>query len=249
MDMAIIVPSRARPENFRRLNRLLPTCTLCVDEREREAYAQVPADRIIWHRPTRTIGEVRQWVLDNVRAECVVMVDDDLKGVRPMVGTKRKAITDPADIAAIIENGARVAAELGKSVYCWNRNPNPMWFAPHDPFHMVAPVAGAFGVIGRRLRFDPSLSDGEDVDFCLSALLHDRVVIADNRFYFDFGSVMAGAGGLQTVRTQELMLADRRKLEERWGQYVSLIGKPTAGRAGKKVATRGMRMSIRVKRR
>jgi hypothetical protein len=245
-EYTIVVPSRARPGSVPKVLRLLPTAVVCIDDRERDDYAAVtPASQLLLHPPTETIGEVRQWILDEIPGP-VVMIDDDLRDVRPMVGVKRKPITDPDVIRVIIENGVRCATDLGLHLFSWNRNPVPMYFQPNNPIEFAGPCAGAFGVIGRKFRFDTSLIHGEDCDLTMQALLRDRVVLIDNRFYWQFGPVHQGEGGLQQIRTHEKIKADIDKLRKRWGSYLVLDAKP--GSQAHRKRSRALSMSIRVKR-
>jgi len=236
----IVVPSRRRVENMPRILRLLPTATVTVDEREADDYApHVPADRLLLHAPTETLGQVRQWVLDHREAEAVVMIDDDFRAVVAMPGRKPRRIVEPAAILRIVENAVDVAADLGVALFCWSRMPNPLQFCGHAPASLAALASNAWGVVGREFAVDKALNLCESVDLTLQNLLHRRIVWQDRRFYFDCGGVWAGQGGLQGVRTSDGEAAERRRMARRWGPYLEL-------EAAKKGGTTGM--SIRVQR-
>ncbi len=229
-DYVICVPSRRRSAVFSPLVRALRRVRVIVDEVEWETYAAARLGvEITTHPGLPTIGAIRQWILDHTAEACVVMIDDDLQRVCPLVGTSRKPITEPAVVQRIIENGVNGAADLGLSLFGWSRNPNPAFFSSHNPFSSVSPCASAFGVIGRRIRFDESLQHGEDIDFTLKTLMVDRIVLNDHRFYFDVGLMGARAGGLQGVRNTEKIKADIETLSRRWGSYINLQGPSKAG--------------------
>lgn len=245
----IAVPSRMRSCAVSPLIKQLAKVRLYVGEPESAYYrAGNPGIEVATHPGLPTIGAIRQFILDHSPEDCVVMLDDDLKCVRPVLGLRRKAIHEPAAIMKIIENGMVCARDLGISLFSWNRNPNGGFLQPHDPLGIAQPCAGCFGIIGRKLRFDETLQHGEDMDITLQGLMVDRIVLQDRRFYFDFGLVGAGNGGLQGVRSQEKIDADIEVLTKRWGPHLELKGRPRSQHF-KKGTVRSRSASIRVRRR
>lgn len=223
LDYQIVVPSRKRPFNMPVLKSLLPTALICVDEREREDYAPyVPADQLLIHPPTTGAPAARNWIIDNVSSPILVMCDDDLMGVKSLVGSKR-TITDPDEILAIIENAARVADDLDVSTFCWSRTANDFLLRPeYLPIRPVQPVYGCFGFRGpaRYRKYDETLRSRGDLDWTMRTLLEDRFVYADVRFYFDFGTSFTGSGGnTGLVQPQEFTDASR-EVKRRWGCHI-----------------------------
>jgi len=237
----LVIPSRRRAGKIAGIMGLLPTAFICVDEREEAEYRQVvPAKRLWLHAPTETLGEVRQWVLDNAPEESVVMVDDDFKWVRTLVGRRTRKIVEPGAILQIIENGITVSADLGIHLFGWQRNANPRDFYGYDPLSFVAVASAAWGVVGREHAVDVRLNLAESLDLTLTNLLENRIVYHDRRFYFDCGPRWKGAGGLQGIRTSDTEGDEKKWMDEKWGQYVSMDQKLKSGGTG---------MSIRVQRR
>ena len=68
-----------------------------------------------------------------------------------------------------------IKQHLGIQLFGWSRSPNPALTLGHDPIRFCAPCMGAVGVIGKQIRYDRSLTYGEDVDFTLKQLLPCRV--------------------------------------------------------------------------
>src|SRR4051812_19929863 len=107
IDYAIVVPSRKRPHNMPLLRSLLPTASICIDEREAADYApHVPADKLLLHPPMEGFPSVLNWMQEAVRNPILIEVDDDFRGVRVNTGSGR-FITDPDEILAILENSAQ----------------------------------------------------------------------------------------------------------------------------------------------
>lgn len=239
-DLAIVVPSRRRPQNIQRILALLPKANICIDETELDAYASVtPKGQLTPHPPLQTMGAIRQWILDHYPHRGLCMIDDDFSAVYCLVGHKKRKITDPAAILAIITNTAQVTEDLGLGLFSWGRQPNPMHFKPYRPIGLCGFASNAWGVVGRTRRMDQSLVSAEDVDYTLQHLLHQRITYQDRRFYFDCGNVFSGPGGLQGIRTAETLAADTAALKAKWGAHVS---------AARRTATGVLGVSIRVKR-
>ena len=135
---------------------LLPEATVCVHEDERADYAAVvPAGQLMCHK-VEGIANIRNWLNRTIQEDCLVEVDDDLRGVRPLIGNPRP-ITDPEVIAQVLENSHRVCEDLGIGVFCFSRTRNSFLADPDMlPIRVVQPVSCTFGLRGparkRRLR-------------------------------------------------------------------------------------------------
>lgn len=232
-----------------RLLSLVPNARVVVAESERDEYARfVPAGQLDTHPDLRGMAAIRNHILDHSPADCVVMIDDDLKCVERLVGSRAK-IKDPQTIAEIIENARQCAEDLGIGVFCFNRSANTVLVTPEAiPFRMVMPVSCTFGVRGpaRQRRFDPQMPGKADLDYTLRTLADDRVLWADCRWLFDHGRVFGGRGGAVGVLTDDQVEATNLKLKARWGPFINL-SKGVIGQ--KKSASRSAdSMSIKVKR-
>ena len=173
----IVVPSRRRVHNMERMLKLLPTATICVAKAEKADYAAVvPRKRLLLHDDIPNLIAIRNWLLGKIQEDCVVMIDDDLRGIRRTIG-RNTLVTDPAMIAQVIENGHRVAEDLDIGVFCWTRTMNE-FLADHEcyPFRFTVPMSSSYGFRGRARsrRFDPTMTIREDLDFTLQTLLEER---------------------------------------------------------------------------
>ena len=224
LDYAICVPSRRRPLNCAQLNDLLPTSVICIDERERKDYAAfVPKERLLIHPPMDGAPKVRNWMLDNVSAPIIIMLDDDFVGVRSNVGAQRY-ITDSEEILAILENAVTACSDLDLTTFCFSRTQNLTVIDPvNEPIRPVQQVFGCMGLMGaaRKRKFDETLKSRADLDWTLRTLLEDRCVYADVRFYFDFGTSFTGDGGNSGLVSAADFMSASRRVRERWGKHVS----------------------------
>ena len=229
-----------------RLLRLLPSAIVAVAESEKSEYqAVVPAKQLIFHHDLPRLVDIRTWINQTIQEDCLMMVDDDFLGVIPQVVRLQRRVTDPAIIEQVIENAHQCTEDLGLTVFCWTRTRNNFLADPEMlPIRLVQPMAGSFGMRGaaQSRRFD-AVPDREDVDFTLQTLLHDRVLFAEMRWYFDHGRSFAGRGGNVGKITEEQFKASTAILLQRWGKYIGL------GSPGFQKNRSTTPMSIRVKRR
>jgi len=222
----IVVPSRRRTEKLSPILTHMAHVTYCVAEPELDDYSAVlpKGIEVMTHPSLQTIGAIRQYILDQRPEKVIVQSDDDLRHVMPLVGTKRKKIIDPQAVQRIIENCVHGVLDLNLGMFCFSRQPKPNFFRGHKPFNLVAPCAACFGIADRRLAFDPELFNAEDVDITMKSLLLNRIVLQDYRFYFDYGLIGSGVGGLQGKRSDANVLAGTQRVSDRWSGYVALDG-------------------------
>jgi hypothetical protein len=218
----VVIPSRRRVGNMRRMLALLPGATVCVHEDERADYAAVvPAGQLLCHK-VEGIANIRNWLNRTIQEDCLVEVDDDLRGVRPLIGSPR-VIADPEVIAQVLENGHRICEDLGLGVFCFSRTRNSFLADPEmQPVRVVQPICCSFGLRGpaRKRDFDPGLPGRADFDFTLQTLLVDRILIADMRWYFEHGRIFSGKGGAVGLIGKDDFAQSTEKLHKEFGPYV-----------------------------
>ncbi len=117
---------------------------------------------------------------------------------------------------------------LGTPVFGFNQNGGDVRkFRNQDPLSLSGWVGGAMGIIGRELRFDPSLKLRADIDFCLQAQRHFRCIYADLRFAF-VEQRFNNTGGNAQLRSAERNAREIAYLQQKWGRWISIVeGKGT----------------------
>jgi hypothetical protein len=217
---------------------LMPDALICVDEREAKDYApHVPKKQLLLHPPSSGAPAARNWIINNVKTPCLIQSDDDLSGIRSNVGSKR-FITDPEEVMAIIENMVTVCSDLGLSTFCWSRTANTTVIRPEErPIVPTQQVYGCWGVMGkaRKRQYDETLKSRADLDWTMRTLLEDRIVLADIRYYFDFGRSFSGSGGQSGLVTPEDFKRSTQIVAKRWGTAIS-FRRPGYMKAGDTVA-------------
>ena len=221
--MKIVIPSKGRAAVLpQKALRLFPDALVCVGDDEVDAYGKVTSNLLIHPASVVGIGPLRQWVLDNVADPCVVMVDDDVTHVYSQVGFHKKRIEDADTARAIVERTAILAQDAGVRVFGFQQAARPLSYANFRPFSLDTWVGGLVGIIGRELRYDPSLLLRADIDFCLQSLVRDRFVMVDGRYSF-IHTRFAGSGGNATNRSAARHAQEIAYLKRKWGKYLDVV--------------------------
>ena len=227
--MRVVIPSRKRVEACRHVLGLFPGATVVVREDEIEAYSGLGAELLAHPLTVQGIAPLKNWILDAILDETVFIVDDDISMLKAMPGraTKSAPIRDPRAIRQIVENAEQMAKALGTGVFGFNQNGGDVRkFRNQDPFAVSGWVGGAMGIIGRELRFDPTLLMRADIDFCLQAQLKYRCIFADGRFAF-VEQRFNNTGGNSHMRSEERNRRELAYLRQKWGKWLSI--KPGKG--------------------
>ena len=221
--MKIVIPSKGRAAVLpQKALRLFPDALVCVGDDEVDAYGKVTTNLLVHPASVVGIGPLRQWVLDNVADPCVVMVDDDVTHVYSQVGFHKKRIEDADTARAIVERTAILAQDAGVRVFGFQQAARPLSYANFRPFSLDTWVGGLVGIIGRELRYDPSLLLRADIDFCLQSLVRDRFVMVDGRYSF-IHTRFAGSGGNATNRSAARHAQEIAYLKRKWGKYLDVV--------------------------
>lgn len=246
-DIQVVIPSRKRIESCAVAMKLWANPIICVDESEEQDY-KVLGGTIVTHPPVNGLSQLRQWILDNFKSKVVVMCDDDVTKMVTLVGRRFRKFTDPNAIMQITLNAANCAEGAGASLFSFGPSVVITHHTPMVPFRFTRIEASVFGMIGRRLRFDPHVRQHDDADITLQALLTDRIVWQDARFAPEH-NFMTKPGGNSENRGKDRMTAELRYLTKKWGKFLRQTwrGQHVQGLKGRGIAE--FSLSIRVQRR
>jgi hypothetical protein len=217
----IIIPSRGRSATLRqKALRLFPDATVCVHQQDVPAYRQIlPADQLLVH-DVEGLGIIRQWILDHVEDETVVMADDDISMLYSLAGVRARRLDDPQVAYDVLETTALCAKAAGARVFGFNQG-DIRKFLPQKPFVLSGWVGGLIGIIGRATRYDPVCKLHDDIDFCLQSLQRDRIIWQDQRFLFSHIR-FAGAGGNAGSRSKAQHDSEIAYLRRKWGAHLTV---------------------------
>ncbi len=203
-----------------------PGAFILIDEKEYEDYAKfVPGEQLLTHQSLPGIAAIRNFILDTRPEQTIVMLDDDIKEIRAMVGKRARRVRDPESVRRIIENAVTILQDSGKHMLLFNRAGTPWGIQIHKPIVCGAGTPSGIMLFNgkREYKFDERLCSHEDNDYVLQVLLgkKDRFVFIDNRYFFEF-CYKNNKGGLQSIRTQQRIESDESYLTQKWGQWMTM---------------------------
>jgi hypothetical protein len=238
----VVIPSRRRSDIVGKAAKLFHDPIVCVDESEVAEYKRkVPHLKILPHpSEVNVLQRIRQWILDNVKADVIFMCDDDVHNVYSMVGYRVRPIENLNDIERIIYNAAMNCRDAGTILFFFAHTRNPVEFRTQAPFRFVSPPVGcAMGYwreeFNRNIRHDPGIQHaGLDAALRIMAGKY-RVIWCDTRFCFQPRTHLTATGGLAGLRTAEGIAKDDALLQKRFGNAVRIEHyKRARGRIGTK---------------
>jgi hypothetical protein len=252
MKLKVVIPSKGRAETIgEQALRLFPSAYVIVDERERDEYAAVvPSKQLLTHPGApglRSLAAIRNHILESVKADVLVQVDDDITALVSMPGWSKREITDPEAIEQLLEVTAQCALDAGCALFGFSPDPNQLHYKPQQPLTLSSWVGTVLGFVGKHgLRYDESLSLHDDVDLSLQSLLRDRIVWRDDRWAF-VNHRVRNPGGLASYRSDERYSEQHEILKSKWGPYVGFRSTTSSSQRKAKGLTQGATLTTQVK--
>ncbi len=251
--MKIVVPSHERPENAEKITKVLGTnIIIAIDKKEKKDYEPFIKEgvELFTYNKKRlgldNIAKIREYLKNKIGTP-LCFIDDDFQYIKNKIGSRQRSIKDKDKILKIISNGFQIAKDLNISLVAWDRLPNSMYLSPNDFITFTSFVAGAFIINKDYLHFDRRFALAEDIDLSLQALLKDRIIFIDRRFFFYFGGTAKGRGGNQKIRTQKLVNECDELLKNKWGSYIETGRRIKASAYQKNYFTQGKLIKVKRK--
>ena len=168
---------------------------------------------------THGLGQLRQWINDHCTARCCVQCNDDVRGLRCLVGLRSRTIRDPATMFRVIWQTANDALAAGTKLFSYSPTLVPYRLDPFAPILLNRLEGALLGQIDRELRYDPRVAQHDDIDLTLQGLLKLRFVWQDARYGPDH-NFMTKSGGNSISRGQDRMKRELAYLTSKWGDCV-----------------------------
>lgn len=228
-DVAIACLSRKRADVLaRRTDRVVHGYHLFHSGEGYDRHQYHCVDRLEVPDQISGLAAVRNHVLRVLPQKVVIFVDDDFTKIRYVHTTEYVDLT-PEQVSLMFANLVVNSLDLGASVFGISEN-DIRKSSPLVPFRLRAVVGGVIGVIGRDLWFDERNKLKVDYDFCLQAMVRDRVVLKDHRYFLaqDRNTI---PGGNMEFRTREREEAEVANLISWWGPDVisTVVKRKTIG--------------------
>jgi hypothetical protein len=231
LDVKTIIISRGRADTITS-HAVFPHAELWCPQSQIDQYEKLGLKTVAVPDSIVGLGPVRNHVLDNCESRVVVMVDDDVEKMWCNVGLHGR---EELAAEALVENLALMAADLGVSCFGYAQAWDVRKYNASKPFSFSGWTGGVIGVVGRKHRFLSSKFK-VDIDFCLTCLLHDRIILIDNRYAF-VQKRRSNVGGNSEFRSKEGYERDTEYIRKKWGKHLQY-----------KVSDSGEITSVRVER-
>ena len=224
----VLVMSKGRADQIP-AHPLLSAAYVCVDTEDEQAKYVEAIERagksahsvhvLGGHDPT--LGAARRRALDELwrREEpFVVMVDDDFEGFVSRMRFRSVGYRNVDDLLSIFWQSYVTAKDIPTGLFGYGTLMSVMSRGTNLPFGALNGSdisAQAMGILDRDLRFDPSLSTGDDIDLSLQCLKKYRFFLKDMRY--SLVAATKTSGGVANVRTSVQTKKIHRRLTEKWG--------------------------------
>jgi len=223
-DALIVIASKGRASICAKgAGKLFPSALICIGEDERKIYKGFfPDGRVLVHPSNVTgIGPVRQWILDNVKNDIIIFVDDDIKHFYSQTGLRKRRFECPETAEAVLLKTALAAKDSGAKLFGFSQSARQLNYNGTKPIAHCGWVGGIVGIIGRTLSYDTKLLLRADVDLCLQSLVKNRFIWIDNRFCF-VHKRFNDTGGNAINRSAERHEAEIAYLKKKWKGHLQI---------------------------
>lgn len=168
------------------------------------------------------IARARNYILNEFAGKDVVMVDDDYSYLGCYRKGKAKRLTAD-EIDELIDNGMRMAKELGTVLWGLNVHADRQSYDEYAPFNFLSVVLAPFHAITSELpaniRYDERIPLKEDYDFSLQVLHKYHKVLKFKKYHYQVNHHNK-KGGVVSYRTMQKEEEMNNILLRKWGSKV-----------------------------
>jgi hypothetical protein len=225
----IVIPSYKRPRDCITAE-YLSEATIAVHDFQAEKYREHNENDLLVmpdDLQKQGMSAIRNWILDNTPEDEVLMIDDDIKYIGRFENTRRKKLSE-GEVYQLINNGYRMAKELGTKLWGINLQSDGKFYREYTPFSLSQVVLGPFmGIIkDEDIRFDERLGLKEDYDYALQVLKKHRKILRFNKYHYKARHI-EDSGGAATYRTMKKEQDQAELFEQKWGSDIVKIDRET----------------------
>lgn len=204
------------------VHKVMPFVTYVVSEDEADEYRKIH-DKV-WSVPRTAQGsleKIRNYILDNVESEHVLLVDDDITAIKSFDGTKSRARKLSADeIVHLIAKAEIMCEDMGIKFWGLNIVADTGAYREYTPFGLAQYIGGPWqGHYKNDLRYDERMTLKEDHDMTLQVLNKYRMNLRLNMYHYVCDQ-HGKPGGCATYRTIEREKQQNNALRKKWGSKI-----------------------------
>ena len=218
--MIIVVPSYKRAKDVP-TRKTVPDSILAIHEFEAEDYEKNQGGKllIVPDDLRGNIAKVRNYILDNIKDDRIVMMDDDVKGVG-YYENYTQYMMPTNEIINFLENGYGMCEDLNCRLWGINLQSDPKFYRNFNPISLLGVVLGTFSCHYKpELRYDEGLYLNEDYDFFLKNINKYRKVLRFTKYHY-VADHLNKSGGCGAYRMKETEIVQAKIMQRRWGSKV-----------------------------
>lgn len=243
-NLVHVIPSRKRAESLKKGTlQLFPNAYVVIDRVEYDDYAKyIPKSQLVTHPSLAGLPAIRNFIIREFESYGgIVMIDDDVYGLRSRVGKVAHSYRDPEVAAKIVWNSYVVCNDLGIPAWSYELYTSVIGFSPHNFISFTKILSTVVGVLPpyNRIKWDENFRINGDVDATMQYLMRDRIIFIDGRFEFENSGIFKGRGGNAIYRTKETIEKNKQMLKNKWGRYINFSTNKGSYRTHVKVQRKG----------
>jgi hypothetical protein len=221
MKVKFFAPSYKRPEkSITQIN--YPFIKLVVRESDAEEYTQNGNDIIVVPDSAQgNLCKIRNYILDNFfqDCDCIVLMDDDCKGVYRWDGQK-KIKFEGEQLIEFAEHMAILCEDYGFKFWGLNCVQDKGAYREHTPFGTLQYIGGPFQAhLINSIRYDERLPLKEDYDITLQHIKENGGCLRINFANYDVKQAEQ-SGGCATYRNIQKETEQFDLLQKKWGSKI-----------------------------
>lgn len=221
LDYVTIIPSKGRPGELAKVEKMFPNAILFVNKEEVPDYKHSTLP-IIAHGSKSGYGDVINKIIENaqkVGIRYVAIFDDDKNKFVSLVGNRERHL-DSGQIEEAIAQGCQVLEDLNHPIYLFSTVSSVIKYNQAFPYVVGHSLPQGAMIIRTDIgiKFRVGMFYYEDFDWTMKIVQKYRYMIVCNR-YLCISKGEANVGGCNSFRNSSNEERCRQYILDRWGQY------------------------------
>lgn len=221
MKVKFFAPSYKRPQKSSTQIKY-PFVKLVVKESEAEKYIANGNDiEVVPDYAQGNLCRIRNYILDNFfdDCDCIVLLDDDYKGVYRWIKQKKK-LFEGDDLIEFAESMSILCNDFGFKFWGLNCVPDKGAYREHTPFGTLQYIGGPFQAhLKNDIRYDENLPLKEDYDITLQHINKYKGCLRVNFAFYEVKQAEQ-IGGCATYRNLSREKEQFEMLQKKWGKNI-----------------------------
>ena len=215
----VYIPSKGRAGKVT-THKLFPQAIIVCPESEKSSYLEFHEQVLGVADSVKGITRTRNWILENVKDEWHVQVDDDALSFHLFEAGKMATFIDPEKINRIVDNQFNLCSGWGFKAWGFSLAADYKFYREFTPFSTQSVIgANIIGIIKNPLRFDERLRVKEDYDYSMQHIAKYGGVLRSLKYGIDVVH-LTNEGGCVAYRTEESELEAYQILRKKWGDKI-----------------------------